>query len=407
MDVSRTGAARRTVAGSGATVLLAAVLAGCSTPAEQSCADLFGLPAGDGREVLVVTDATGSAARWALPPVVAEQLEAASRDNGTVSVLAVDGPGALPQWVLRGAALNDGELDPETDRFDRIAELAPGCVEESVQRAAPTVPGSDVLAALQTAADTVSASPDAQVAVLTDGLANAGALDLAQVTAVETPVTEVVAALADGGQLPRFTGQEVGFHGVGQAAAGRLSQPVTEWLRALWTEVCHGSGAVGCSVDAAGAPVAPDRGSDGAPEDPALVLPAAEAVSLDGGCRLRVSAALLFAPDSAQLAPGAAAQLMPAAELLRQPGTRATVTGHTSSFGDPAAQRETSQARADAAAGALVGLGAQPGQLRTVGAGGTDLLVDDRGPDGGLIEAMAQQNRRVEVEVSGVPGCGR
>ncbi|MGX5654044.1 OmpA family protein [Geodermatophilus nigrescens] len=385
-------------------VLACLALIGCEQP-EQDCSDLLGLRPGDGPAVVLVVDRTASAPRFLLPDAVAATVREAAGSNGRVSVLAVDGPGAAPRWVLQDAALNEAGLDADTDRFERIASLAVGCVEDAVATTAPSVPDSDVLTALQRAADSVAAVPSARIALLSDGLANAGPLDLDQVAVADAPVDAVVDALADGGQLPRFTGQQLTLHGIGQTSGEPLAQPVREWLRELWSAVCLRSGATGCSAEPGDVPV--DAASPAPVPDAAVAVPGIQAVAVGGTCTWTVDSALLFDGDSAALRPGAAEALAPVAAALRAPGATADVVGHTSSFGSLAGQQSTSEQRADAVAGLLVDLAVPADRLRPRGAGATELRVPDRDAAGQLVEAAAAQNRRVEVAVTGASGCGR
>ncbi|MGY1846779.1 OmpA family protein [Blastococcus sp. SYSU DS1021] len=390
-----------------AAVMCAIALVACERP-QDGCPELFGLEPGDGPAVGLVVDRTGSAPRFRLPEAVAEAIRLASADAGRVSVLAVDGPDAAPRWVLQDAALNDPGLDPDTDRFDRIVDLAAGCVAEAIAEAEPTSAGSDVLTAVQRMADSVADDPEAHVAVLTDGLANAGPLDLDLVAVAETPVEALVDALRSAGQLPGFGGQVVELHGIGQTAGEPVAQPVREWLRALWSEICLRGGGQGCAAPPADVPVdASEAVPPGGAADAPVAVPAVDGVTVPGGCTWSIGSALLFDGDSAHLRPGAAESLTPIATALRSPGTRAEVVGHTSTAGSPEGRATTSRLRARAVVDLLVSLGVPPEHLAHVGVGAERPLVDDRDAAGELVESAAARNRRVDITVTGVAGCGR
>lgn len=373
---------------------------------EQGCQDLFGLEPGGGPAVGLVVDRTVSTQAFRLPESTAAAIRDASAGNGRISVLAVDGADAAPRWVLQDAALNDAELDPDTDRFDRITGLAVGCVEELLTTAGPSTPGSDVLTAVQRMADAVADDPAARVHVVTDGLANAGPLDLNQVAVLDAQVQDVVQAVAAAGHQPRFAGQPVEFHGIGQTAGAPLAQPVREWLRELWTAICLTGGATGCAAAPEDVPVAGD-GRESQVADAEVAVPGIEPVSVDGGCRWTVGSALLFDGDSADLRPGAAEALAPIAAALRTPGAQADIVGHTSSAGTESGRQTTSELRARAVEDVLVGSGISPDHLEASGVGAEKLLVPDRDAAGRLVEAAAAQNRRVEVTVTGGRGCDR
>jgi outer membrane protein OmpA-like peptidoglycan-associated protein len=407
-DQARQGARRlRQVLSALIAALFAFMLVACSQPADDgdNCSALFSAPVGDGPHMVLMVDRTASSQRLALPPAVTEALTHAAQASGRVSLLAADGPGAPAHWVLQNAALNDGSLDADTRRHARIAELAAGCVDASVQQVTPTREGSDLLAGLQQVADAVHDDPTAQVVVLTDGLANAGGLDLDLLAVGDVAATDVVTGLQDGGLLPHLAGQSVTFSGIGQLAGEQPAQPARDWLRQLYAELCTRSGGGSCTVDVADAPVQHDDTSVPLPADPPVVLPGVRAVSMPGSCELTVSSALLFDPDSAQLRSGATGELAPLADLLVRTGGRATVVGHTSSAGDADGQRNTSEQRASAVAGLLAELGVSPSALAATGVGAADPVAADRSPDGSLLEPQAAQNRRVVVRATGVPGC--
>ena len=103
-----------------------------------------------------------------------------------------------------------------------------------------------------------------------------------------------------------------------------------------------------------------------------------------------------FGSGQATLTAGAAASVQALAVYLQAGGNASIrVDGHTDSQGQPEANRELSQRRADAVRQALIDAGVSASRIRAVGHGADEPVADN-----GTAEGRAR-NRRVEVLVSG------
>ena len=114
---------------------------------------------------------------------------------------------------------------------------------------------------------------------------------------------------------------------------------------------------------------------------------------------LTLGADASFDTGKADLKPEGRAKLDDVAAKLKQPGVQIdsmTITGHTDSVGKPASNQRLSERRAEAVKNYLVSQGIDGSKIRTVGRGQTQPVADNKTPQG------RAQNRRVELEVSGV-----
>ena len=114
---------------------------------------------------------------------------------------------------------------------------------------------------------------------------------------------------------------------------------------------------------------------------------------------LTLGADASFDSGKADLKPEGRAKLDDVATKLSQPGVQIdsmTITGHTDSVGNPASNQRLSERRADAVKSYLVSKGVDGSKVKTLGRGQTQPVSDNKTPQG------RAQNRRVELEVSGV-----
>lgn len=110
---------------------------------------------------------------------------------------------------------------------------------------------------------------------------------------------------------------------------------------------------------------------------------------------------VLFAVDRAELQPGAHADLARLAAFLREhPERPVRIEGHTDSTGSAAYNLRLSEARAQAVASALIGLGVPAGRVETHGFGQTLPVASND------TAAGRQQNRRVEIVIGQPPAVG-
>lgn len=104
---------------------------------------------------------------------------------------------------------------------------------------------------------------------------------------------------------------------------------------------------------------------------------------------------VMFAVNSAEIAPGARAKLRDLGAVLnRHPRTVIDVIGHTDSTGSAEYNLQLSQRRATAVADALVAAGVAPSRIGTRGMGLSSPIASNAN------EAGRQQNRRVEIIVN-------
>ena len=114
---------------------------------------------------------------------------------------------------------------------------------------------------------------------------------------------------------------------------------------------------------------------------------------------LTLGADATFDTGKADLKPEGRAKLDDMALKLTQPGVQIdsmTITGHTDSVGSAASNQRLSERRAEAVKSYLVAKGVDGSKIKTVGRGLTQPVADNKTPQG------RAQNRRVELEVSGV-----
>ena len=114
------------------------------------------------------------------------------------------------------------------------------------------------------------------------------------------------------------------------------------------------------------------------------------------GATMRMEDSVLFATDSAELRPGAAAKLETLAAYLREnPGVRVAIEGHTDSRGTDAHNEALSLRRADAVRAAFDAMGVTRARFQVRGMGESQPIASNDTPQG------MRQNRRVEVTLLG------
>lgn len=387
--------------------LLVGLLAACGTggPAPSTagpagtadtddCARIRELPAaGDARRTALVVDAGASGHPPTLGGAVATGLRDAQAEGDVLDVVAVDGRGALPRTVLRGFAL-DPKPGVQSDQADRARAMAVACVQmwATGPEAAPTAPGSDVVAALNEAA---RARP-ARLLVVSDGVSTAGRLDLGAI-GLDADPDQVAEQLADGSLTDGLRDTTVTWAGLGATADG-LPEPLRANVERVWTATLQRAGVPADRLLVDRTPLPLVDAPAGLPEDPVRV-PTVATVTAGGTRTVTVPDALLFTPGSADLRQDADGALAPLAAQVGATG-RVTVTGHCADYGDAAYQADISTRRAEAVAGRLVALGVPPGAVRSEGVGTTAPAADEW-PNGVHDLAAAAANRRVVLTVSG------
>jgi outer membrane protein OmpA-like peptidoglycan-associated protein len=104
---------------------------------------------------------------------------------------------------------------------------------------------------------------------------------------------------------------------------------------------------------------------------------------------------LLFDTGSASLQPASQEQLTNIAEILKAyPQVKIRIGGYTDNTGDPAANQQLSQQRADSVMAQLTQLGVDPSRMTAKGYGQEDAVADNSTEEG------RQKNRRISLRVT-------
>jgi len=372
-------------------------LAACSTSSndpEQSaaaCAEIqsYQVPSGS-QSVVALFDASGSMRNgsW-ISSTFGSLVQQAAGVYSTLSVLWVGGEGETPVWAIDNLPLNNEKYEFGTKHYNEQVERASACVASLIGNPPTTAPGTDLGTSIQVGADRLAeSSGPKRLIIVSDGLSNAGPIDLTGVIAT-TGVDALVAKLDTTGYAPDLTGVDVTFAGLGVTSGAVMDGPSVTWLKNYYTAVCERGGAASCET-----PVI-DQGatSDGtaartdAPEDPDLGLPAIQ-FEFD-------SSEVRFEPDSAVITASADAALGQAAACLRD-GSTLTVIGHSAYVGNPAGEQAMSDERARAVANRIMELAHNP--IVTVNAFGVG-ATEPKSATG-----QEPADRRVDVSLTGV--CG-
>lgn len=385
-----------------AAVVLVAGLASCAgiptgeTEAEvaaveqvdaQQCEALFATaPTAGAPSLTIVVDPTASALVRDFPDELKELIYETSLQNGTASILAIDGEKAAANWVLDSVALNDGTIGDGVKRHARIAQLAPACVEIAARSATPTEPGSDLATAMRLAGDAAS---EGTVWIESDGMSSVGALDFDVTTIGSVPPASVAPALATTGELPNWDGRDVIFSGLGGARGPVISQDARTWIEEAYLGICAEAGAATCSI-AEGIVTGTENTAE-LPEDAPVALPPVATVVLRGEACVYTLEGILFGGDSSELSPTAIDQIMQIVGAMSDPRSTARVVGHTAGDGDPG--DPLALERANAVAGVMILSGVGADRVEAIGVGSSQPI------------GSAEQNRRVEVEVQGLDAC--
>lgn len=374
----------------------ALVLAACSPggqadgQSDAACAAMqnWSVPSG-AQSVAVVLDNSKSMrdSSW-LDTALAPFITRAAGVYSSLSVLLADGQGAIPRWLVDDLPLNNKKFEFGTLHYNQAVERAAGCVAQMIGDPVPSMPGTDLGASIQVAGDRlVTASGPRTLIVVSDGLSNAGPIDLTGAIG-QTAIERAVSKLDSAGYRPDLSGVDVTFAGLGVTAGGITAGPAVTWLRNYYTAICERAGAAQCEAPVADQGATRSGGSRStAPDDPDLALPTEQFEFSDSEVR--------FEPDSTVITTGADAALSPVAACLRD-GSTLTVIGHSASTGNPAAELSVSEGRAQNVAARILELAGNPEV--TVNAFG----VGSSEPKSA--SGHEPQDRRVVISLTGV--CG-
>ncbi len=370
----------------------------------QDCSLRYGATAGEPAGVTAVLVDRSASARGATdapdyPAALLGEVQKAVGRGDAVVVAGFDGTSATVRWSMTETAFAGDPNRAEAARTDVV-----DCVGRRIADAArghPDMPGSDVLGAIGAAQELLAAAPPGHRSLLlaTDGLINTGCADLNEVSP-GGDVGRVVERCREG--LADLPDTDVTILALGDTAAAdaRPDSGQLEWLKSLWSSLCHQITTGTCSVantalsDRVDNPLPP-----GAATDERIVWPVVEQERSGDVVRVSLPDRLLFDTGSDQLHPAAASVLTGVADRVRKvSGTVVEVVGHTDGRGDTEYNDLLSLGRAQRVADALRtshGLDAPPR-----GAGERELKCSpETRPDGSPDPVTLQCNRRVEVVI--------
>jgi OOP family OmpA-OmpF porin len=265
-----------------------------------------------------------------------------------VSLGTFNGSSSTVTWQLA-----DASLPPPTGTGGSIRkekQAAGKCLAPLVTQAtqtAPSVPGTDVMSALDAAGSEIgSTTPDhSRVVVFTDGLSNTGCLNLSKVLRVGVSPADVVRSCTGQGGFARLRSSVLQLEGIGFQALNRpLTTGEQSWLVNYWRDVCAALKVAepGSCVTAEGSSSL-RTSATARPADPPIAFPTVH------GHQIVVPAPLLFAFNSSRLTQTALSYLDILVQKIRSSGRSVTaVIGHTDRIGTPAYNLGLSQRRADA-----------------------------------------------------------
>lgn len=337
-----------------------------------------------------------SASRWDSPleQSSVDAIRTTSETKGAASVLLVEGAGAPPRWLVEDASLNDPSTGRDTAAHRTAVSRAAACLEARVVDRAPAHAGTDLGEAIRAAVERGrTLGVPVSIVIETDGLSNAGPLDLTD-RVLEQSVEDTVDDLEERGWvLAAPTEMAMTFSGIARTAEGAIAPPAAEWLRTFYEEVCTRIGADPCAVSSADQGV-PDGVHQASPEheDPSVNLPGITLSREPESSSFEVAGSLLFGGNSAELRTGAETLLAPIAACLSGGGA-VRVVGHAARDGASAdVDQRLSEQRASAVAELLRSL-APESTITAQGMGSTQPLPPDGTAD------PRPQDRRVEVFV--------
>jgi outer membrane protein OmpA-like peptidoglycan-associated protein len=339
-----------------------------------------------------------------LAQLVASEVETAFGNPGTrlVSLGLFDGSSTTIDWKLANEALPPATGDSQEIKGE--AQAASQCLSSMVAsagRTAPQLPGTDVMAALAAAGQQLQGTPGVRdhVVLITDGLSNAGCLNLSKVISQGQSASSVLASCPEHADLAALRGVGLRLFGVGlQAASPPLTTAEQSWVVNYWRNLCSALGVASTASCVASAQADDARSSEvSRPGDPSIAFPAIQS----GVTSVQVPADLLFAFNSATLSVGGQAYLdILLAQLKGQGRSITKVIGHTDAAGTQAYNLGLSQRRADAVQAYLARRGFSG--VPAVGVGEADPACSPQYTSAGApIESCMAKDRRVQILLGG------
>lgn len=392
----------------------AAPCAELSSPAAASAAT--GDPIGRTAVLFDVSDSTRSANGDLGGPdyvsAVTDDIDNALERQDAVSVGSFSGTAAVT-WKVFDVRSRWKADNPDPDNQQAELATAQECLRNDAQAAASASPnssGTDILSAIRSAAQWLSATPGAKhLVVATDGLVTQGCASLTESdfsnSAEISGIKNVCAGSAKEVWPKELAGIDVTLVGIGQTAPGHPTPTAAKstWLAQLWQTLCAAAGAT-----------ASDSGSCTVSQSvPAVIAARAQSTStahtdtpIDFGDGRRtlywVPAATLFDTGSPSIHTSADAVLAQIAVQIRTtPTTSVTVYGYVDPRGSAANNVTLAQSRADAVKSALEAYGVSK---ITAKGQGVPTSCPYQLPAHATQDDIYQCQRRVDIVVAGKEG---
>lgn len=387
--------ARSTAALTLCAVLVAGMTAACSkktiipAPVVQAPSSL-----------VYVVQATDNAPTPYLHPDVEPLLDAAITAGAPVSVVEADG---APRALIAQDRVDPASKLSSNDKADQRTALY-NSVVGSIQSAAPSAPGVDMLAALGLAGK-LSSGASPVVIVMGPGLSDRGSYNLSQEGMSLTPADAVMGQLKPT-DLPRLTKVAVQWYWLGQGVGDQkpLAPRQASTVESVYAAIVQAAG--GTITFEAGAPDdrSPEVAAAAFPVTPVtpmqqVLTPAPEAGGgvdvFDGASQLAFRKNVPDFLDPDQATETAATY---AAWLAAHPTGRLHIIGTTASFGTRAELQDLSNRRAAAFRALIIAAGGDATRITSEGQGNWfEGVRKDKDARGQEIPDAAQANRSVRI----------
>ena len=373
-----------------------AALAACGTPAEAA--------APNGAVAFVV------GAHANVPPARLSGAAASARDIAVAqqsfySVVVADG---APFVADSGTLQATGDT---TAARQESRDANRGHIDDVVASARARTPETDLLKALQVAADSIRAKPGHRnIVVLDSGLSTTGALDFRAPDVLDAVPQELADALGTAQQLPGLAGMSVHFVGLGETAEPQadLDRVRRSQLVSIWTTIAKTAAASLVEVESS-AGAAPDTGASAADLPPVTPVVVPPGYSCSGNVMTITGGDLAYQPYSDKfLDPATAEQILrPIAEQVQAGGLTAVFHGMSADIRDRSEQLMLTYLQAQRIADMWLGFGVPVQQLTVVGVG-SDFPGHrpERDENGNLDPVVAAANRFITIDFSGPVTCG-
>lgn len=384
---------RKLIGGIAAVGIVAALLSGCDNNQGLTSQSLpMSCPTNGNKPLTLVVGARANSPQPTIPAPIQALIIDAAIGKQPIQVIRLDGQ---PTAALTATFATNGQnpqiRNADLQNFVRQTDAVIAGLQ-------PKVPQADVLDALSLAGQS---TPEGGTIVLMDsGIPTVGPLSYLNQNMFGANPSDVTTFLGSQGLLPQLSGKSVVLVNVGYTAGPEPSLPqnLRSQVIDLWTAVAKVAKA-SCVINPS-TPEPPRTSITTSVPVAVVQLPAPPSFSDCGTTVLSDSGSVGFVVGTATFRDPQAAQvtLRTLASILINHTQRATLTGSTSSEGDPGANQALSENRAAAVKAVLVQMGVAASRINAVGVGSTGPNhVPDMTPGGVLIPAAAEQNRAVTV----------